>query len=253
MCGRYLSPDQAALERDNDLRVRNPFVRVYNAAPSLELPGLRGTAAAPAPAGGGASGGPQLAIAPGREVVPMRWGLVPSWWSRPELPTSTINARSEEAAAKPMWRDAVRRGRALVPALGWYEWQVGPAGKQPYFLHAADNGLVWFAGLWAARRDAEGHESLTFAILTRAASAAVAPVHNRMPVVLPPAAQVDWLAPGTDRGTERLAAAVAAASNEFAYYPVSTYVNTPRNQGERCIAPLADGVAAPGARNHDAG
>jgi putative SOS response-associated peptidase YedK len=237
MCGRYLSPDQAALERDNDLRVRNPFVRVYNAAPSMELPVLRWTAATPA-------------TAPEREVVPMRWGLVPAWWSRPQLPSSTINARSEEAAAKPMWRDAVRRGRALVPAFGWYEWQAGPAGKQPYFLHAPDQGLIWFAGLWAARRDpatgdAAGHESLSFAILTRAAAPGVAAVHHRMPVVLPPAAQLDWLAPGTDRGGERLAAAVAAASNDFAYYPVSTYVNAPRNQGERCIAQLPE-AAPPG-------
>lgn len=230
MCGRYLSPDQAALERDNDLRVRNPLVRVYNAAPSMELPVLRWTPA------------PELAAAAEREVLPMRWGLVPGWWSRPALPTSTINARSEEAASKPMWRDAVRRGRALVPALGWYEWQVGPAGKQPFFLHAADLGLIWFAGLWAARRDAEGHESLSFAILTRAASPAVAVVHDRMPVVLPPAAQLDWLEPGSDRGSERLAAAVAAASNDFAWYPVSTYVNAPRNQGDRCIAPLERGA-----------
>jgi putative SOS response-associated peptidase YedK len=236
MCGRYLSPDQAALERDNDLRVRQPFERIYNAAPTLQLPVLRWT---PAPAKGPALETPSLTpFVPEREVLPMRWGLVPSWWSRPELPTSTINARSEEAAVKPMWRDAVRRGRALVPALGWYEWQVGASGKQPYFLQAPDKGLLWFAGLWAARRDPQGNETLTFAILTRAASECVAPVHNRMPVVLPPPAQIDWLAPGTDQGSERVAAAVAAASTQFAYHPVSTYVNSPRNQGERCIVPL---------------
>jgi putative SOS response-associated peptidase YedK len=236
MCGRYLSPDQAALEREGNLRVRHPFERIYNAAPTLELPVLRWSAA---PTKGPALATPDIAaFAPEREVLPMRWGLVPAWWSRPELPTSTINARSEEAAVKPMWRDAVRRGRALVPAFGWYEWQAGASGKQPFFLHAADNSLLWFAGLWAARRDAEGKESLTFAILTRAASDAIAPVHDRMPVVLPPPAQLDWLAPGTDKGSERVAAAVASASTEFAYYPVSTYVNSPRNQGGRCIEPL---------------
>jgi putative SOS response-associated peptidase YedK len=233
MCGRYLSPDQAALERDNDLRVRNPFERIYNAAPSMELPVLRWIAAAPKQAG------VELAQAPEREVLAMHWGLVPGWWSQPTMPRSTINARSEEAASKPMWRDAVRRGRALVPALGWYEWQASASGKQPYFLHAAGHELLWFAGLWAARRDAQGDESLSFAILTHAAAPSVAAVHPRMPLVLPPAAQLAWLEPGTDHGSERLAAAVAAASNEFAYYPVSTWMNTPRNQGERCIAPLA--------------
>jgi putative SOS response-associated peptidase YedK len=218
MCGRYLSPDQAALERDGDLRVRNPFERVYNAAPTMQLPVLR-----------------PLQDGDGREAIAMHWGLVPTWWSKPELPTHSINARSEEAASKPMWRDAVRRGRALVPALGWYEWQVSATGKQPFFLHAPDHGLLWFAGLWAANA---ALEPPTFAILTREAVASVAPVHHRMPLVLGPVAAAAWLAPGTDRGSERLAAAVAAVEQEFACYPVSTWVNSPRNQGERCIAPL---------------
>ncbi|MFM2288927.1 MAG: hypothetical protein RL684_2070, partial [Pseudomonadota bacterium] len=76
MCGRYLSPDQAALERDGDLRVRNPFERVYNAAPTMKLPVVR-------------------VMQEGREALPMHWGLVPTWWSKPELPTHSINARSE--------------------------------------------------------------------------------------------------------------------------------------------------------------
>ncbi len=217
MCGRYLSPDQAALEREGDLRVRNPFERVYNAAPTMKLPVVRAIEGA------------------AREAVAMHWGLVPTWWSRPELPTHSINARSEEAAAKPMWRDAVRRGRALVPALGWYEWQVVAGGKQPCFLHAPDDGLLWFAGLWSANA---AIEEPTFAILTREAVASVATVHHRMPLVLGPQAAADWLAPGTDHGSERLAAAVASVQQSFAWRPVSTYVNSPRNQGERCIAPI---------------
>jgi len=226
MCGRYLSPDQAALEREGDLRVRNPFERVYNAAPTMKLPVVRAVLQPGALPGAGAVE---------REAIAMHWGLVPTWWSKPGLPTHSINARSEEAAGKPMWRDAVRRGRALVPALGWYEWQVSAAGKQPFFLHAPDQGLLWFAGLWATNAAVE---EPTFAILTREAVASVAPVHHRMPLALGPEAAAEWLAPGTDRGSERLAAAVASVQQEFAWHPVATYVNSPRNQGERCIAPI---------------
>ena len=108
MCGRFVSREQAAIEREYNIRVLNPFERVYNAAPSMQLPVIRRAA------------GDAL------EALTMRWGLIPGWWSQASLPTSTINARSEEAATKPMWRNAVRQSRCLVPALGWYEWKATP-------------------------------------------------------------------------------------------------------------------------------
>ena len=230
MCGRFVSREQAAIEREYNIRVRQPFERVYNAAPSMELPVIRQQAGSNAPGAavdevtGGA-----------REVVAMRWGLVPSWWSQPTPPTSTINARSEEAASKPMWRHAVRHTRALVPALGWYEWRAEAGAKQPYFIHAADMAGVCFAGLWSTHRDSAGTEQHTFAILTRAASVQLTPVHNRMPVVLAPALFDEWLAPWTGEHGTHLASFVSRALDDFEYYPVSRYVNTPRNQGERCI------------------
>ena len=217
MCGRFVSREQAAIEREYNIRVRQPFERVYNAAPSMELPVLR------------AAAGKAL------EAVAMRWGLVPSWWSQPAPPTSTINARSEEAAAKPMWRHAVRSTRALVPATGWYEWQAREGGKQPYFIHAPGLSGFCFAGLWSTHRGADGQDSLSFAILTRSAATSLMPVHNRMPVVLAPELFAEWLAPWKSEHSARLAAFVARSSKDFEYYPVSRYVNAPRNQGERCI------------------
>ena len=184
MCGRFVSREQAAIEREYNIRVRQPFERVYNAAPTMELPVMRRASAAD-----GTDSDSAL------ETVAMRWGLVPSWWSQASPPTSTINARSEEAAGKPMWRQAVRSTRALVPALGWYEWQAQGGVKQPYFIHAAGMQGVCFAGLWSAHRDSAGREQLSFAILTRGASAALMPVHNRMPVVLAPELFEEWLAP----------------------------------------------------------
>jgi putative SOS response-associated peptidase YedK len=226
MCGRFVSREQAAIEREYNIRVRQPFERVYNAAPTMELPVIRAGAA-----NGGASG--EL------EAVAMRWGLVPSWWSQPSPPTSTINARSEEAASKPMWRQAVRSTRALVPALGWYEWRTQDGAKQPYFIHAAGMAGICFAGLWSAHKTSEGVEQQSFAILTRAASATLSQVHNRMPVVLPRELFDEWLAPWGAQHSTRLASFVARSQEQFEYYPVSRYVNAPRNQGERCIEPSA--------------
>ena len=230
MCGRFVSREQAAIEREYNIRVRQPFERVHNAAPTMELPVIRQQAGSNA-VGAVADGDTGAA----REAVAMRWGLVPPWWSQPMPPTSTINARSEEAAAKPMWRHAVRHTRALVPALGWYEWRAEAGAKQPYFIHAADMAGVCFAGLWSTHRDSAGTVQHTFAILTRAASAQLTAVHNRMPVVLAPMLFDEWLAPWAGEHSAHLASFVARALDEFAYYPVSRYVNAPRNQGEQCI------------------
>ncbi len=230
MCGRFVSREQAAIEREYNIRVRQPFERVYNAAPSMELPVIRQL-----PGGNKPGAGADADTGGGREAVAMRWGLVPSWWSQPAPPTSTINARSEEAAAKPMWRHAVRHTRALVPALGWYEWRAVAGAKQPYFIHAVGMAGICFAGLWSTHRDSSGTEQHSFAILTRAASAQLTAVHNRMPVVLAPALFDDWLAPWKSEHSAQLASFVARSQEEFEYYPVSRFVNAPRNQGERCI------------------
>ena len=224
MCGRYVAPDQAAIEREYDIRVRDPFERIYNAAPTMTLPVIRGNGAE-------------------RQCVGMRWGFVPSWWSKPEPPTSTINARAEEAAGKPMWRQAVRHTRCLVPALGWFEWQIrsagvaGPGAKQPYFIHGAGMSSLAFAGLWASHQQA-GAEQLSFAILTCPAAGPVSAVHNRMPVVLPKDSFAEWLDPRTPDAAGLLQRAGQARDAALEFYPVSTRVNSPRNQGKACIEPL---------------
>jgi len=223
MCGRYVSPDEAALERVwNLVRGENPFRIVYNAAPTMNLPVVRQHA--------------------GRtEVCGMQWGLIPLWWSKPQPPRSTINARSEDAAVKPMWRAALKRTRCLVPSLGWYEWkeQEPGRGKRPYFLHRPGPELFHFAGLWSSWTPQGGEPLLSFAILTRDAAGEAASIHSRMPVVLPPDAYESWLDPAAQDGAALTAAAVASAVTEFAAYPVSPYVNSPRNQGEECIRAVA--------------
>jgi putative SOS response-associated peptidase YedK len=233
MCGRYVHPDSAAIERAWHVGRSggNPFERRYNVLPTTSVPILR---AAP---GSGAL-----------ELVMARWGFIPHWWKEARPPQSTINARSEEAAAKPMWRDAFRRARCLIPAEGWYEWRemeridraTGEVKryKQPYFMRRPDGAPFCFAGLMAAWRapDAEA-PALSCAILTRAAAGKIAALHDRMPVVLPAAAHDEWVDAGlTDAA--RIAAIVAGAASDFGYAPVSTAINGRGAEGAKLIEPI---------------
>src|ERR1043166_7978141 len=185
MCGRYVSPDQAAIEREWHIGrgSGNPFPRRFNVAPTTQVPILRINRE---------SGEFELTLA--------RWGRIPHWWKESKLPAFSINARSEEVATKPMWRDSLRSARCLVPAAGWYEWQVteradSAAGelrviKQPHFIHRRAGRPVGFAGLMSVcALPGQDTPVVSCAILTKAASESIAGVHDRMPVVLPPEAQ----------------------------------------------------------------
>lgn len=124
----------------------------------------------------------------------VRWGFVPGWVKDPREFSLLINARAETAAEKPSFRGAMRHGRCLVPADGFYEWRAEGAGpKRPYFIARADGGLVAFAGLTETWAGADGSEVDTAAILTVPANEVVAPIHDRMPAVIPPEHFADWL------------------------------------------------------------
>lgn len=131
----------------------------------------------------------------GRRAGPARWGLVPSWWQKPlsEFKLTTFNARSEEAAGKPLFRDAWARRRCLIPAIGWYEWS-GPKGeKQPFYITVQRNTPgFWFAGLWA-RAEVDGSTLVSATILTTAAGQATQHLHPRSPVVLSETQANEWL------------------------------------------------------------
>ena len=236
MCGRYVSPGQAAIEREWHVgrHNNNPFERRFNVQPSAEVPILRLHAASR-----------EL------ELGTARWGLIPHWWKESKLPKFAFNARLEEAASKPMWRHPLRHARCLVPAEGWYEWQAlerpDPATgeirtfKQPHFIRRRDARLVCFAGLmslWSPPDAAE--RRLTCAILTTAAAGPVAEVHDRMPVVLDAEAHADWLDPDIE-DAERIARLVRthAQSGELVHYPVRTLVNSSRAEGQELVEPLA--------------
>lgn len=156
------------------------------------------------------------------ELVPMRWGLIPHWWKKPLKPApATFNAKAETVASTPMFRDAFKRHRCVVPASGYYEWLKRPDGKQPYFISAADGGVLSLAGLWDQWRNPETNELMnSFTIIVTDANALTGPIHDRMPVVLDKADVRPWLN-GTG-GTELLR---PAGNDRLRLWPVSKRVN----------------------------
>jgi putative SOS response-associated peptidase YedK len=156
------------------------------------------------------------------QLVPMRWGLVPAWWQKAlkDLP-ATFNARAETVAEKPMFRDAFRRRRCIVPASGYYEWRKTQHGRQPYYISAADGGVLSFAGLWDRWIDPHNGEPLTSCtIIVTAANAFMRSIHDRMPVLLEPADVSAWLGGAAGAGLLR-----PAAEDRLHMWPVSRRVN----------------------------
>jgi putative SOS response-associated peptidase YedK len=154
------------------------------------------------------------------ELVPMRWGLIPYWWKKPlkQLP-ATFNARAESVVDKPVFRDAFKRHRCIVPASGYYEWITKLDGKQPYFISAADGGVLSFAGLWDRWKNPEtGEPVMSCTIIVTDANQLTRAIHDRMPVLLDKADFGAWL--GGTGGIELLRSAA-----EVRMWSVSRRVN----------------------------
>jgi putative SOS response-associated peptidase YedK len=174
-----------------------------------------------------------------RELVWMQWGLVPRWAEDPSIGNRLINARAETAADKPAFRDAMRRRRCLIVADGFYEWQRQGGAKQPYFIRLRDGRPFAFAGLWEAWRRPDGSLLESCTLLTTDPNDLVRPIHDRMPVILPPDAYVSWLDPA-ERDARRLAPLLVPYPAEpMETYPVSTLVNSPSHESPECIEPAA--------------
>ena len=174
-----------------------------------------------------------------RRMDLVRWGLIPPWAKDPSIGQRLINARAETAAAKPSFRNAIRRRRCLVPADGFYEWQRTPAGKQPWLIRMADGWPFAMAGLWEIWRPRDGEPLETFTILTTEPNEVVAPLHDRMPVILPPGSWDLWLDPSvTD--PDRLAPLLAPHPPEgMTAHPVTRAVGSPAFDEPACIEPVA--------------
>jgi len=162
-----------------------------------------------------------------RELARMRWGLVPSWWSKPlkELKLATFNARAETVAKKPFFRSAFKRTRCLIPVSGYYEWQDKPSGKQPYYFTARDGSpALTIAGLWDEWRDKGSGEVLkSCTMIITEPNEFVADVHDRMPVLLAEEDFEPWLS-----GSAGLELLKPAPDDLLQSWPVSKRVNSSR-------------------------
>jgi len=181
-----------------------------------------------------------------RRLEPLRWGLVPLWAKDLAIGSKMINARAEGIATKNAYRHAFRKQRCIIPADGFFEWKVveGQKRKQPMYIHRVDGEPLAFAGLWETWRGPERKDDplRTCTIITTSANETMAPVHNRMPVILPPDSWAEWLDPemqDTDALAEFL---VPAPSSLLTLYPITTAVNHVRNKGPELIVPLSDAL-----------
>lgn len=175
---------------------------------------------------------------PIRRLEAARWGLVPAWADDVSIGVRAFNARAETAAEKPMFRDAVRERRALVPADGWYEWQKQGEAKTPHYIHG--ESPISFAGLYAWWKQPDGTWLLSTSILTTASAGAFAEIHDRMPVVVSPAMRDAWLDPDEDgeAALEAVAAEAAEAVEALSMHVVDSRVGSVRETGAALIAPV---------------
>lgn len=179
MCGRYSTENMDATvlrERFVVQRSLETFTSSHNVKPTHEAPVV-------------------IARDDERELTAMHWGLVPPWAKDPAIAGKMFNARAETIADKPAFRNAFRRRRCLVPATGFYEWQQQDRRKVPYQFVVGDGEVFAFAGLYETWRSPGGDMLHTYTIITTTPNDLVAPVHNRMPVILPRDVEAVWLDP----------------------------------------------------------
>jgi len=215
MCGRFaLSINAAQFERAFGVFPPAGYRERWNVAPDTEVVALR--------------------TGPGgeREAVLLRWGLMAPWMTDAKDPGRQINARAETAAEKPMFRDSFRKGRCVIPADGFYEWQKSPSGpSRPHFVRRRDGQPIAFAGLWRVNRLATGELLATCAILTTDPYPLLRNLHHRMAVMLRPEAVDAWLDPAvTDPGFLR-ELLDPLPEEELEAYEVGRRVNNVRNDG----------------------
>jgi putative SOS response-associated peptidase YedK len=221
MCGRYslsVPPEEFAqhfgLSDVPDLEPR------YNVAPTQDMPVVR--------LGHDA-----------REALIMRWGLVPFSAASPDGAARMINARSETVADKPSFRWAFQKTRCLVPADGFYEWKRMESGKHPYHITLRDRRLFAFAGLWDEWTSRDGNRLLSYTILTTEPNQLVRPIHDRMPVILPPEHYEEWLDPGANlQGIQEFLRPTRA--DAMIATAVSDRVNSVKNEGPALILPAPE-------------
>ncbi|MGE0253170.1 MAG: SOS response-associated peptidase [Alphaproteobacteria bacterium] len=226
MCGRYsLTTPVESVARLFGVDERPNLAPRWNIAPTQEVLAVR------------------LAADGTRRFASLVWGLVPAWSNDPGTSGRLIHARADTVAVKPSFRAAFRQRRCLMVADAFYEWQERPDGNLPWRITLAPgpDGVAppfAFAGLWERRAARDGLPALeTCALVTTGANAQLAPIHHRMPVILPPDSHAAWLDPATP--LPALLSMLRPYAGAMAAARISTRINSPRNEGPEVLAPPA--------------
>lgn len=218
MCGRYVLADiQALAQRFQVQSGQAPAAPRYNVAPTQMMPVV-------------------VKHSP-NQLVLMRWGLVPAWAKDDQQSKPLINARAETLAQKRSFRHLLSAQRCLVPASGFYEWKETGAGKTPHYIHLKSQSLFAFAGLYDRSVDEQGTETFSYTIITTTPNAVMAPIHNRMPVILRAEDEEAWLNPDETEPERLLPLLQPYAAEDMEAYSVSRMVNSPRNDGPQLREP----------------
>lgn len=220
MCGRFsLHTPEPQIREAFNLEHTEPLglESRYNIAPSQLIPIIRDTETS-------------------REMVLAQWGLVPHWSKEPKTKYSTINARIESVAEKPTYRTPFKRRRCLIPADGFYEWKVVNGNKVPHHIRMKNSGVFALAGLWD-RWEGDGETLDSCSIIVMPANEVMKPIHERMPAIIAPACYNGWLDARITDKQVIMQHLNSAPSSQLTAFPVSTWVNVPKHDDERCIQP----------------
>ena len=218
MCGRFEL--HSALEIIAQIfslgRITVPLRPRYNIAPGQDIPIV-------------------LSEGAERALVPSRWGLIPHWAKDEKDGYKMINARAETVAEKPSFRQAFSRHRCLIVADGFYEWKKEGAKKKPVYVRLRSGRPFGFAGIYSDWTAPDGNTVRTSAIITTDANGLLAPVHDRMPVIVPPDRYDLWLAADVQEKERLLALLKPFPDDEMELYEVTMKVNSPKNDSPENI------------------
>ena len=220
MCGRFsLHTSESTIRKAFNLGNTEPLGLSprYNIVPSQQIPIIRTTETS-------------------REMVLAKWGLIPNWSKESKSKYSTINARIESVAEKPTYRTPFKHRRCLLPTDGFYEWKVINGNKVPHHIRMRDDSVFAFAGLWD-HWEGEDTSIESCSIIVMPANEVMRPIHERMPAIIAPAHYELWLDSRITDKQEIMRYLTSAPSSQLTAYPVSTWVNSPKNNDERCVQP----------------
>lgn len=218
MCGRFVTviPYEELKQIFDLIESSSRTEPRYNVAPTQQVPVVRSNCEHNA-------------------LVPMKWGLIPSWSKDSTIASHTINARCETVAEKPAFRHAIKYNRCIIPVSGFYEWLHTGGSKTPHYIHLSDNSPMSLAGIWEPWKAPDGQEIETFSILTTTSNSLISPLHDRMPVILQPADYNLWLSKSMHHPQELTHLYQPFPDEKMALYEVSNLVNNPRFDSPSCI------------------